>query len=349
MRIIDDTRGTVGPQVASEEEALVALSQGLDRRIQDGLSWGVLSCEEPGDDASDDDAKRRTVRDVAAEAAVLGGALGGSGVVRFDGFTAANVAAWPVKISELRRDGALADADLGALAAHLNARLRGDVAKVLRDCADFGSPRWERRKFGDEESEETRTAWDCFCVDGDLYELSLGEVVEAIRGGPPSWEALDEWTPAGGVDGDPFTVRRFAWGPLRARVELQAAELLESYLAGDAELVLRRTVIDFGKGATEIIWPEQPRVCCGYSCGFDELPPISVHRAFRPDAALSARGRICRVCMVARYASILTCRAVDGDATTPLGAVETIDGLPNGTLAAIARDGAAAVARDLPR
>ncbi len=351
MRTIDDTNRTVGQDVACGEEALVALSQALDRRFERGLSGGLWSYEQPGDDASDgDDAERRTVRDVAAEAAVLDGALRplsgwGRRMLTFDRFTATDVANWPVKISELRRDAALADADLDALAAHLNARMRGDVARVLRDCADFGSP---RRNVDSETPDERETVWDHFQRYSDIYDLSLGEAVEAIAAGPTSWETLDDWTPAGGVNANPYTVCRYAWGPLRAHVELQARELLEAYLAGDAELALRRIVIDVGEGPTEIIWPEQARTCCGYPNRSDELPPIRINRAHRPDVQLYAGTSHCRVCITRHYGSILTCRPVHGDAATPLGATETIDALPADTLTAIARDGAA-VACDLPR
>ena len=182
--------------------------------------------------------------------------------------------------------------------------------------------------------------WNRFRRDSDLYELDVKEAAAAIKSGPARWDALDEWRAAGGVDGDPYAVCRYAWGPMRARVQLTAAELLAAYLAGDAELTLYRMVLDYGDGPTEFIWPDQPRTCCGYESGCDgTAPPLNVRHWGRPDVYLSERGRYCRVCGAARYFALLTQRRLDSDETAPLGESEPLEALPPATLTAIARDG----------
>ena len=143
---------------------------------------------------------------------------------------------------------------------------------------------------------------------------------------------------------------RYAWGPMSARVQLTAAELLATYLAGDAELALHRIVIDYGDGPTELIWPDQPRACCGQQSGHNgTAPAANVHHWGRPSAYLYAHGRYCRVCGAARYGSLLTRRRLDSDETTPLGETEPLETLPPATLLAIARDGVDAIACDLRR
>ena len=168
--------------------------------------------------------------------------------------------------------------------------------------------------------------------------------------GPARWDALDEWRAAGGVDGDPYAVCRYAWGPLRARVELTAAELLDRYLAGDADLRLYRMVADYGEGPTEFIWPDQTRICCGFETGYgDVAAPVRIHGWGHPHVSLSASGRCCRICGTTYIGRLLTRRRLDSDETAPLGTVETLDALSPAALTAIARDGADAVACDLSR
>ena len=143
---------------------------------------------------------------------------------------------------------------------------------------------------------------------------------------------------------------RYAWGPLGARVQLTAAELLERYLAGDADLSLFRMVVDYGEGPTEFIWPDQPRTCCGQQggCGGDAAP-VRIRNWGRPGVYLSAHGRYCGVCGAGRYFGLLTKRPLGSDETAPLGVSEPVDALPPATLTAIASDGADAVACDLRR
>ena len=194
------------------------------------------------------------------------------------------------------------------------------------------------------------TVWDRFQADCHLYELTVGEAAAAIVAGPVRWDALDEWRAAGGVDGDPYAVCRYAWGPLRARVELTAAELLDRYLAGDADLRLYRMVADYGEGPTEFIWPDQSRICCGFETGYGGVAaPVSIHGWGRPHVSLSASGRCCRICGTGYIGRLLTRRRLDSDETAPLGTVEALDALPPAALTAIARDGADAVVGDLGR
>ena len=368
MRIVDFRTGTRECSVSSEEEARIGLSAIVDDAIRAGVDYKLRRCVHPDDiDAADsgadcgcrleeDSDAVRTVEHVAAKTPVLGAALdptpGGSRMRRvswglasvpFEPFTARNTLDWPVGVAALRGDAALADAGVEELARHLNMRLREDLAAVLRECVDYLDPRGDR-------GDRPATMWERFGETSGLSDVTLAEVTEAIVAGPVTWDAVDEWTPGGGVDGDPYTVCRYAWGALRARVQLEPRELLELYLRGDADLALHRMVVDYGKGRTEFIWPEQARVCCGLSSGFDgSAPPINIARWGRPDVSLRARGRYCRVCGAASYGSLLTCRPADGDAAEcPLGVAEPLDALPPGTLAAIARDGIDPVAGDLP-
>ena len=278
MRIIDERTGTVGHAVSTPEEALLALGADIEERLARGLChlWYYVHPDDaaPGsDDEADDDRERRTVRSVAEQRpGVLGAALSpvdgersarrrrgwSTRDLRFDAFSAANVMDWPRTVGELRGEAALAEATIGELAAHLNASLRGDLAALLGDCAHFALAEDDH---GGRRAEIPDTVWDRFCADSGLYDLDVQQAAAAIAAGPARWDALDEWTPAGGVDGDPYTVCRYAWGPMRARVHLTAAELLARYLAGDAELTLHRIVIDYGDGPTEFIWPDQPRHC----------------------------------------------------------------------------------------
>ena len=363
MRIIDERTATVGNTVSTAEEALLALGADTEERLARGLRhvWYYQHPDDAAagsDDDADDDRERRTVRSVAeARPGVLGAALSAKSErraerfatwdLRFGAFTEANVMDWPRTVGELRGEAALAEATIGELAAHLNAALRGDLAELLGDCADFVSPEHDH---DGRRPETPETAWDRFRRDSDLYDLDVQEAAAAIKSGPARWDALDEWRAAGGVDGDPYAVCRYAWGPLRARVQLTAAELLAAYLAGDAELTLYRTVLDYGDGPTEFIWPDQPRTCCGKQSGCDgTAAPVRFSRWGRPDVSLSPHGLCCRVCGAGRYFGLLTQRPLSSDETAPLGDSEPLDALPPATLTAIARDGADAIASDLRR
>ena len=365
MRIIDERTATVGKTVSTPEEALLALSADSEQRLARGLRyvWYYVHPDDAAADSDDDGAderERRTVRAVAEQRrGVLGTALSPDAErpawrrawstwnARFDTFSEANVMDWPLTVSELRSQAALAEATIGELAAHLNAGLRRDLAALLRDCADFVSA---EDGHGDSRAESSETVWDRFRSGSDLYELTVGEAAAAIAAGPARWDDLDEWRAAGGVDGDPYAVCRYAWGPLRARVELTAAELLDRYLAGDADLRLYRMVADYGEGPTEFIWPDQTRICCGFETGYgDVAAPVSIHGWGHPHVSLSASGRCCRICGTTYIGRLLTRRRLDSDETAPLGTVETLDALPPAALTAIARDGADAVACDLSR
>ena len=101
---------------------------------------------------------------------------------------------WPLTVSELRSQAALAEATIGELAAHLNASLRADLAALLRDCADFVSA---EDGHGDSRAEPPETVWDRFRSGSDLYELTVGEAAAAIAAGPARWDAVDEWRAGG--------------------------------------------------------------------------------------------------------------------------------------------------------
>ena len=364
MRIIDGRTGTVGVTVSTAEEALLALSATTEERFAQGLRhvWHFVHPDDATVESDDDEDehKQRTVLAVAEQhSGVLAAALSSpeerpmrhgrawsTWNLRFDPFNEANVMEWPRTVSELRVEAALTEATLGELATHLNGGLRGDLAVLLRDCADF-----VRVGDGSGRSDEPpQTVWDQFRSYSDLYELDLAAAATAIAGGPARWEALDEWNPAGGVDGDPYSVCRYEWGPLRARVELTPAELLQRYLAGDAALRLHRMVLDYGDGPTELIWPDQTRLCCGFETGTgDVVPPIRVHGWGRPHVYLSPGGRCCRICGTSYWGRLLTRRRLNSDETATLGISETLDDLPPATLAAIACHGTDTVACDLRR
>ncbi|MDE0653923.1 MAG: hypothetical protein OXI26_09745 [bacterium] len=361
MYIIDDRTGAVVRTVSSTEEAQLALRRDTGGRLERALR-NIFDCEHPDDafrdDRDKDERESRTVRTLARETPVLGVALRPPGSadtrrrwhpweLRWDMFTERDVLDWPRSISELRGEAALAEASIAELAAHLNTSLRGDMAEVLRAGARYIDE--EDAGSGDRGGDEPATAWDRFRSASGLYELSLEEAAEAIAAGAVAWEALDEWSPSGGVDGDPYGVCRFGWGPLRARVRLTAAELLAVYLAGDADLTLYRGVYDYGDGPTEFIWPHQGRVCCGFEIGArgDRAAPIRVHDWGSPHVSVSEAWGCCRICGTSYPGALLTRRRLEDGETATLGVTETLDGLPQATLAAIARHGADALACDL--
>ena len=360
MYIIDDRTDAVGRTVSSAEEAQLALRRDTEGRLERALR-DIFDCEHPDDafrdDRDDDERESRTVRTLAGEMPLLGAALrareGGARIgrrwhrweLRWDMFTERNVVDWPRSVSELRGEAALAEASIAELAAHLNATMRGELAEVLRAGARYICP---ESGFGDSSGDEPATAWDRFQSAGDLYALSLEEGAEAITAGAVAWEALDEWSPTGGADGDPYGVCRFGWGPLRARVRLTAGELLAVYLAGDAELTLYRGVYDYGDGPTEFVWPDQRRLCCGFEAGAgDRVAPICVNNWASPHVSGSAAWGRCRICGTTYPGALLTRRRLGDGETATLGVTETLDRLPAETLAAIARHGADALACEL--
>ena len=357
MRIIGDnfgwvTRGVFGHEVFSMEEALRALSGGVARRLEWGVSlvWGYLHPDDAAIDGEDGDPRRRTVFGVAKQRpGVLGEALRcgwPTWELGLAPFNESNVPDWPQSESELRRDPALAGATVAELAENLNARLRGDLAALLRDCGGFVRPDLHlvlvpavvpetvSHRFGDE-SHGADVSW---------LEHDAGEA------GAPQWETLDEWTPGGGVGGDPYTVCRFRLGDEEARVQLAPAELLAAHLAGDAELALYRTVLNDGEGPTEFIWPE-PRRCCDSDLRLSD-PPLPVQLGKDAYTPRDVPGYVeiphrCDACGATLVGGVLIRWRLDPGEDAPLGAREALDALPSATLDAIARDGVDSVAWDL--
>ena len=359
MRIIGDnfgwgTGGVLGREVFTMQEALRALSRGVARRLEWGLChvWGYLHPDDAGIDDEDGDRRRRTVLRVAKQRpGVLSEALRRSwptwelGLAPFDG---SNVPEWPQSVPELRRDPALAGATTAELAAHLNARLRGDLAALLRDCGGFVRPDLHLVRVPEVVPETVSCRFRDESHWADVSWLEEG----AVEAGGPQWEALDEWTPGGGVGGDPQTVCRFRLGREGARAQLTPAELLAAYLAGDVELALYRTVLDDGNGPTEFIWPE-PRRCCGTDLRLSDPPrPVQLGReAYTPRdvPGYVERARHCDTCQATHIGSVLIHRRLGPGEEAPLGAREPLDALPEATLDAIARDGVDSVAWELCR
>ncbi len=352
MRIIDHTTGRSLHRVGSEEEAHLALVGIAQERLRRAMR-GLLVCAYDNGEAG---ALRRSLADAAQATTVLGGALWppvddpiGSQPWRieylfFAPFAPHNTATWPVTVAELRRTPDLADAPLGALAEHLNTRLHGDAAAVLANCAHYRA-----NGTGETLGDRIRGA-------GDLAAATMDEVVDAVRSGGRCWTARGGWEPRGGVDGDPFLVARYAWGPLRAAAKLDSHELLTLHLAGDADLALFRTIIDAGGGRTEFIWPAQRFVCCGRDwplAGGARIPLRTAQWADRdsrwgaPETLLWAQGVQCMICGAVSYPSWLTRRAVEDDAG-PLAVIEPLDELPPAALAAAAAAGLRAITSNHP-
>ena len=356
MRIIGDSSifGVLGRVVSSSEEALRALSRGVARRLEWGLSlvWGYVHPDDAVIDDEDGDRRRRTVFRVAKQRpGVLGEALRRGwptwelGLAPFD---ESNVPEWPLSPAELHCDPALADATVAELAAHLNARLRGDLAALLRDCWGFVRSDLHLVQTPDV---VPGTVFGRFRDESDFADVSWLEQ-DAGEAGGPQWEVLDEWTPSGGVGGDPPTVCRFGLGGERARVQLTPAELLAAHLAGDVELSLYRTVLNDGDGPTEFIWPE-PRRCCGTDLRLPD-PPLPVQPAREAYMDRDVPGYVerphrCGACGAALVGGILARRRLGAGEEAPLGVREPLDALPAATLDAIARHGVASVAWELRR
>ena len=247
----------------------------------------------------------------------------------FDCYTAANTAEWPLSPSELRTTSGLAGADLQTLAAHLNAELRREAAHTLAQCAEFAR-------------DDATTIWDAFRSQNGLHGATLPDVVDAITSGAAQWTLLCDWAPSGGALGDPFTVCRYAWGSLRYAVKLDAPELIERHLAGDADLALYRGILDYGDGPQEIIWPHQQFICCGRAhrlCDEARWPcrPKSWPRrdtAMLTNEILTAAVQ-CPDCGAIDSGSWLTFRALEST-EEPLAVVGRIDAVPPETLVATA-------------
>ena len=349
MRITDYRTGAPGPRVDSEEEALVVLRDDVEEHFH------VLFAETISY-AHTSDRSGRSGSDVLRDSAVLSAVISPNRPPRaierpwrgrkfaFDSFAAQNVELWPLSEAELRRDGDWADASLTDLAGELNRRQRREAAEALRECADLASAVKPGESFA-----ETITVWSRFCAASGLGALSVDEIAEAVAAGPVAWGAASEWTPQGGVGGDPFTVCRYRWGPVHAEARLEPAELLARHIAGEAPLTLYRLHVDYGRGPHEIIWPRQHISCCGQDPVVDAAsPPLRITDWGQRGAAPVAAARQCLICGSIRYASWLTCRAVDRAAPLPLGIVETLDALPAKTLAAARDAGLHTVAPELP-
>ena len=348
MRVSICRTGAPGRRIDSEEEALLALSGTVEEHIRClfKASWGFT---DRGDE-------QRSVRDVVKDSTVLGSIIlpeerpilgrtrpGGRGFA-FDVFTERNVLTWPLSPAELRRDAGSACASGAELAADLNRRLREETAHVVRECAGFGKKKWVIGEFRWEEE----TWWESG-AGGVLGAVSADDVADAVAAGQVRWTAAADWTPEGGVRGDPFTVCRYRWGPVRAEVRLEPAELLAQHIAGSAPLTLYGVFVDYGHGTHEIIWPRQNIVCCGVDSVIDAAsPPVAMTNWGQPGAAAAATARQCLVCGSVRYGSWLTCRPAGPEATLPLGVVEALDALPAETLAAGHRLGLHAIAPELP-
>ena len=343
MRVVEYRTGAPGRGIHSDEEALLVLSDSVEDRLRFLFDYEMLGYR-------DEENSRRSVGDVVAGTAVLRGAVcppkrpdlappvGKFHPFTFDPYTARNVLWWPLSPSELRRDPALSYARIAELAARLNRRLREEAAQVLRECAGFVAPN----------PNSDATAWSRFCAAGALGAVSVEEVADAIAGGPVQWTPASEWTPGGGVDGDPFTVCRYRWACLRAQVRLEPAELLARHLAGDADMTLYRVFLDYGCGTQEVIWPRQNMACCGTDRVVDDVrPPLRISNWGRHDAAPRSVGRQCLVCGGVLHGSWLTCWPA-GRTTLPHGVVEALDALPAETLAAGRREGLHAIAPELP-
>ena len=357
MRIIADNSGWIlggvlGREVSTMEEALHALRTGVARRLAWGVSlvWGYLHPDDAAVAAEDGERKRRTVFRVARQRpGVVGEALRRGWPTWELGlapFGESNVPDWPLSVAELRRDPELAGATIAELAAHLNACLRGDLAALLGDCGDYVRP---EQHLVVAPNVVPETVSERFREESHWADAARLEC-DSVEAGGPQWEALDEWTPGGGLGGDPLTVCRFRLGGEGARVQLTPAELLAALLAGDVELALYRTVLDDGDGPTEFIWPE-PRRCCGADLRLSDPPlPVALWREpylHRREPGYVERSRRCGACRATLVGGVLVSRRLGAGEESPLGARGALDALPAATLDAITRDGVDSVAWDL--
>ena len=347
MRVTDFQTGAAGPRVDSEEEALLVLRHNV------GELFGRLFEPFARSSFRETSGEQRELSDVVEDCAVLACwmSIADSGPPRrrrfaLEPFTERNVWTWPLAPAVLRRDAASAHATMAELAADLNRRLREKVAHLLRECADFTRTKSGSVPWGSPRGEET---WWEAAAGAALGAVSACEVSDALAAGPVQWTAATEWTPVGGVGGDPFTVCRYRWGPLRGEVRLEPVELLARHLAGDAPLALYRVFVDYGRGIHEIIWPRQTMPCCGVDRIVDAAnPPLAITDWGRAGAAAAATARQCLACGSVRHGSWLTARPMGTEAALPLGVVEALDALPAGTLAAGRDEGLHAIAPELP-
>ena len=341
MRVINMRTGESARTVFSEEEARLALAEAIDLPICEAAFNPGLRGYHNGRYG----ALRHTVGDAVDESVLLRAvlmALGGPVQHECDHsvlewFTASNPLDWPVAPSELRRDAALADASIAELAAHLNRTLRAEAARVLAACADY-------RCDGD-------TVGERVCA--DFSGVGFDDFAAALVSSERCWTALCAWTPTGGACGDPYTVCRYAWGPVRFAVKLEPHELLRAHLAGHADLTLYRCVIYDGSARREIIWAAERFSCCGRDWAADDqipcwvdrrdgtltrlLPwddriPYWVDRRFGVRTRLRPRDVQCKLCGAGGAYAWLTCRPVD-DAAEPFGDIERLDALPVASLA----------------
>lgn len=346
MRVTDYRTGAPGLRVGSVEEALVVLRDNVEEHVRRLFEpFALRSFHETS-------GEQRHLSDIVEgfvpfpyELSILGAVLMRGRRFALEPFTERNVVTWPLAPSALRRDAASADATMAELAADLNRRLREEVAHLLRECADFTRTKQGPATPGSPRGEET---WWEAAAGAALGAVDAGAVADALAAGPVQWTAATAWTPGGGVGGDPFTVCGYRWGPLRAEVRLEPAELLARHLAGEAPLVLYRVFVDYGRGIHEIIWPRQTMPCCGVDRIVDAAnPPLAISGWGRSGAAAAAVARQCLACGSVRYGSWLTARPTGAEAP-PLGVVEALDALPAETLAAGRDEGLHAIAPELP-
>ena len=330
MRVISPRRFQSDRHVSSEEEAYLALAEMIDSDICAAATDCGLRDYHNGLQG----AQRHTVGDAVDGTFLLRDAVDfyrdwtRGGKDRMDRpelawCIASNALDWPQGPAALRQDPALAYVSVAELAAHLNSRLRKEAAGVLTSCADY------RPDYAD------RTVSEEVCA-LDEGEVSFGDFIEALVSGGHCWRPLCDWTPTGGAFGDPFTVCRYAWGPLRVAVKLEPTELLRHHLAGNAALTLYRSFLSDGSACLEVIWPQQRFSCCGHDWVPDLWLPFWVEHTdrhhWRCAHPLRSRDAQCKLCGSVSEFLWLTCRTVDGEAT-PLGDIESIDAVPEAALA----------------
>ena len=346
MRVISPRSGWLrrDRHVSSEEEARLALAEMIDPDI--GLAVCDIGLDEDlrAFHNGQQGAQRRTLGDAVDGTDLLGDTLAAyhrKTSSRKDPLDrpalewciAGNPLDWPQGPAALRRDPALAELSVAELAAHLNSRIREEAAELLIRCADYRSAHDDDRSVSEEVSE---------LID---FEVDFDEFIEALLSGGHCWTPLCDWTPTGGALGDPFTVCRYAWGPLRAAVKLEPAELLGHHLAGDAELALCRSAFGDRSPHLEVIWPQQSFQCCGRDWVPEVWLPFWVdlrRRGQPPDQMVRSRDAQCKLCGAVSEFSWLTCRMVH-DEPARVGDIERLDAVPEAALASLPEDLRAAV------
>ena len=326
--------------VSSEEEAHLALAEMINIDIDDAVANTELCDFHNGLEGS----QRRTLGDAIDGTDLLGNALDAyhrQTDLRKDPFDrpalawciASNPLDWPQGPAVLRQDPALADLTVAELAVHVNSRLREEAAGVLISCADYRAAGGHDRTV----SEDVSELEDC--------EVDFDEFIEALVSGGHCWRPLCDWTPTGGAFGDPFMVCRYAWGPLRVAVKLEAHELLRHHLAGDADLTLYRSVFGDGSARLEVIWPQQRFLCCDQDWVPELWLPfwVDLRRRGQPlDQMLRSRDAQCKLCSTVGEFCWLTCRLVHDDPARS-GDIERIDAVPEAALFSLPEDVRAAI------